>query len=152
LSGTIIAITVLSFAASLPAWASLGGDVTTVQADQVHMQGSLRTTRAENYTVDEIKNANGTVVREYVSPQGKVFGIAWQAPWPPDMRQLLGSYYDPYAQALQAQSASSRLGRRPLMIQQGGLTVQMAGHPRSFAGRAYLPEQLPANVKAEAIQ
>jgi hypothetical protein len=136
----------------IPVWASLGGDAASVQADQVHMRGSLRTTTAENYSVREIQSANGTVVREYVSAEGQVFGIAWQAPFPPDLRQLLGSYFDQYKQAVNAQSAASRMGRRPLTIQQPGLVVQMAGHPRAFAGRAYLPEQLPTNVKAEAIR
>ena len=147
----MIAMALLSFMAAVPAWASLGGDISSVQADQVHMQGTLRTTIAESYTVQEIQNTNGTVVREYVSAQGKVFGIAWQAPWPPDMRQLLGSYFDQYTQAVKSQSAA-RVGRRPLMVQQQGLVVQMAGHPRSFAGRAYLPDQMPTNVKAEDIR
>jgi hypothetical protein len=146
-----VAAALLFLAASVQAWASLGGDVTSVQADQAHIQASLRTTVGESYTVHEMQNASGSVVREYVSPQGKVFGIAWQAPWPADMHQLLGSYFDQYAQAVKSQSVA-RVGRRPLMIQQPGLVVQMAGHPRSFAGRAYLPDQLPANVKAEAIR
>jgi hypothetical protein len=52
---------------------------------------------------------------------------------------------------VKSQSAA-RVGRRPLMVQQQGLVVQMAGHPRSFAGRAYLPDQMPTNVKAEDIR
>ncbi|MGA9447392.1 MAG: DUF2844 domain-containing protein, partial [Candidatus Sulfotelmatobacter sp.] len=88
---------------------------------------------------------------EYVSSAGKVFAVAWQGPWPPDMRQLLGSYFEQYRQAAKAQS-SVRIGRRPLMIQQPGLVVQIGGHPRSFSGRAYIPDQLPSSVSAEAIQ
>ncbi|MGA8438271.1 MAG: DUF2844 domain-containing protein [Candidatus Sulfotelmatobacter sp.] len=136
---------------SLPAWAALGGDFASVQADQVHMQGSLRTTVATSYSVHEIQSPAGTVVREYVSSAGKVFAIAWQGQWPPDMRQLLGNYFEQYVQAAKAQS-SARMGRRPLEIEQPGLVVQMGGHPRSFRGRAYVPELLPSGVAAEAIQ
>lgn len=136
---------------ALPAFAALGGDASSVQADQARMQGSLRTTQAEAYTLHEIRAATGTVVREYVSPSGKVFAVAWQGPWPPDMRQLLATYFAQYQQALQSQ-ANSRAGRRPLLIQQPGFVVQSGGHMRSFAGRAYIPQMLPQGVSAEEIR
>ena len=79
---------------ALPAFAELGGDASSVQADQAYMQASLRTTTAQAYTVHEIQAPTGIIVREYVSPtSGKVFGVAWQGPWPPDMRQILGNYF-----------------------------------------------------------
>jgi Protein of unknown function (DUF2844) len=134
----------------LPAWAGLGEDVSSVQADQAKMLGSLRSTQTQAYAVHQIQAANGTVVREYVSG-GKVFAVAWQGPWPPDMRQILASYFDQYQQAAQTQ-VSSRAGRRPMKIEQPGLVVQSGGHMRSFAGRAYIPEMLPPRVSAEAIQ
>lgn len=134
-----------------PAWASLGGDTASIQADQVHMQGRRRTTAAESYAVHEIQGASGTVVREYVSANGKVFAVAWQGPWMPDMRQLLGSYFDQYARANQAQSGA-RMRRGPVLINEPGLVVQIGGHVRAFAGRAYVPEMLPSGVRAENIQ
>jgi hypothetical protein len=133
------------------AFGSLGGDAASVQADQVHMQGSRTMKAAESYTVHEIQAANGTVVREFVSAEGKVFAIAWHGPWIPDMRQLLGSYFDQYAQANQAQRGA-RMRRGPILINQPGLVVQIGGHPRAFAGRAYVPEMLPSGVGAENIQ
>lgn len=152
-AGAALALAIVCIA--LPAWAALGGDIASVQADQVQMRGSLRTTVAASYTVHEIQGASGTVVREYVTSSGtsagKVFAVAWQGPWPPDMRQLLGSYFDQYMQGAKAQSGA-RMGRRPLMIEQPGLVVEMGGHPRSFVGRAYVPEMLPAGVQAGEIQ
>lgn len=145
----LLSVTLLIIA--LPAWAGLGEDVSSVQADQAQMQGSLRSTQTQAYTVHEIQAATGTTVREYVSASGKVFGVAWQGPWPPDMRQILATYFEPYQQAAQAQ-ISARAGRRPLMIEQPGLIVQSGGHMRSFTGRAYIPEMLPAGVSAEAIR
>jgi len=136
---------------SLPAFAGLGEDVSSVQADQAHMQGSLRTTQTQAYTLHEIQAPSGIVVREFVSPTGKVFGVAWQGPWPPDMRQILAGYFGQYQQAAQAQ-VNSHAGRKPLVIDQPGLVVQSGGHMRSFTGRAYIPEMLPQGVSAEAIR
>src|ERR1700761_911288 len=83
--------------AAFPAWAALGGDITSVQSDQIHMQGTIRTTAKGSYAVHEIQSSAGTVVREYVASTGtstgKVFAVAWQGPYKPDMRQLLGTYF-----------------------------------------------------------
>jgi|ERR1700733_4571035 len=143
-------------AAALPAWGALGGDASTIQADQAHMQGSRRiilgqAVSGEPYTVHEIQGAHGTVVREYFSSHGIVFAVAWHGPWMPDMRQILGSYFEPYAQAVGSQR-NARLGRRPVRIEQPGWIVQNGGHLRSFAGKAYIPDMLPAGVRAEEIQ
>jgi uncharacterized protein DUF2844 len=143
------------FLPAFPAWAALGGSAATVQADQIHMQGTLRQTAAATYTVHEIQSGSGILVREYVASvgesAGKVFAVAWQGPWPPDMHQLLGNYFDQYVQAAKAQSAA-RFGRRPLAIDQPGFVMEMGGHPRSFMGRAYVPGMLPVGVRAEDIR
>ena len=116
------------------------------------MQGVLRTAQTEAaYKVQEIAAPTGTVVREYVSTSGKVFAVAWQGPWPPDMRQILGNYFGQYQQAAQTQ-ANSRAGRHPLIIQQSGFVLQAGGHMRSFAGRAYIPDMVPQGVSAEALR
>jgi Protein of unknown function (DUF2844) len=134
-----------------PLCASLGGDVTSVLADQVKMQGSLRTTSADSYTVHEIQTSTGVTVKEYVSPAGKVFAVTWQGAFHPDLRQLLGTYFDQYAQAVQAQRAERR-GHGPLLIQQAGLVVQITGHMRAFRGRAYVPQMLPAGLHSEDLR
>jgi hypothetical protein len=67
------------------------------------------------------------------------------------LRQLLGAYFDQYAQAVQAQRAE-RHGHGPVLIQQPGLVVQITGHMRSFRGRAYLPPMLPAGVHSEDLR
>ncbi len=134
-----------------PAFAALGEPASSVQADQAHMQGSLRTTQTQAYTIHEIHVATGTVVREYVSSSGRVFAVAWQGPWPPDMRQILGSYFEQYQKAVQAET-TSRAGRKPLHIEQPGFVVHAGGHLRSFAGHAYIPDMLPQGVSAEEIR
>lgn len=142
---------ILVLATVFPAWASLGGDTASIQADQLHMQGSRTTKAAESYTVQEIQASTGTVVREYLSPEGKVFAVAWNGPRLPDLRQLLGGYFEPYRTAVQSRSGV-RMVRRPLLINQPGLAVQIGGHIGAFSGRAYVPEMLPAGVCGEDIQ
>lgn len=139
------------FAAALPGWAALGGDVASIEADQVHMQGTRKTTVGQAFTVHEIQAASGVTVREYVSPAGQVFAIVWQGPWLPDLRQLLGKYFEHYVEGQKVQNVA-RVGRRPLQIEEAGLVVESGGHPRSFEGRAYLPELLPAGVGPDAIR
>jgi hypothetical protein len=142
---------VIFLVTAFPAWASLGGDARSIEADQVRMQGTRRMMAAQSYTVHEIQTATGTVVREYVSSQGTVFAVAWHGPWLPDLRQLLGSYFEQYARAAQSQNMV-RTGRGPLLIDAPGLVVQHGGYSRSSTGRAYVPEMLPAGVHAEEIQ
>jgi hypothetical protein len=145
-------VILISLGASTTAHAALGGDVSTVQADRVQMKGALlRITSTETFTVHEMRSPDGTTVREYVSPTGKVFGVAWEGPTTPDLQQLLGSYFDEYQRAARTARATRR-GRGPLLIQENGLVVQRSGHQRAFVGRAYDPQLLPNGVGAEAIQ
>jgi hypothetical protein len=64
----------------------------------------------------------GTVVREYVSPDGKVFGIAWNGPTMPDLRQLMGEHFDHYVQAV-----AKRGMRGPVHLDEPELVVRRAG-------------------------
>jgi hypothetical protein len=126
---------------------ALGGDATSVSQDQAHMKGSVRIARATAYTMHEIQAPTGTAVREYVSPAGKVFGVAWQGPFKPDLQQVLGTYYQQYVAA-----ARQRRARGPVTIQVPGLVVQSGGHQRGFVGRAYVPEMLPDGVQLQEIK
>jgi hypothetical protein len=143
--------TLVVFGAAFPACASLGGDTGSIQADQLHMQGTRTTKTVGSYEVHEIQAVTGTVVKEYLSPDGKVFAVAWHGPRLPDLRQLLGGYFEQYRAAAQPQSGA-RIVRRPIMINLPGLVVQISGHVGAFSGRAYVPETLPSGVREEDIQ
>lgn len=136
---------------TLPAFAALGEDLDSVEVDQAHMQATRKTMQTPAYTLHEIQSPTGTVVREYVSSAGKVFAVAWQGPWPPDMRQILGNYFAQFQQAAESQ-ANSHPGRKPLRIDQPNFVMRTGGHMRSYAGRAFIPELLPQGVNAEAIR
>jgi hypothetical protein len=144
-----------------PAYAVLGGDPMTAPqgatstaaqavAHAATASGASATT-AVNYTVQSTTLASGTVIDEYLSAQGVVFGIAWKGPRMPDLTSLLGSYFPQYKQGLEAQRAA-RGGRGPVNVQDAGLVVESGGHMGAFEGHAYLPQSLPAGVAASDIQ
>jgi hypothetical protein len=134
---------------SWPALAGLGGEATPVAVDAVTGKTVVRrAVPARNYTVQEIQSADGTTVREYVSAEGMVFGVAWKGPIMPDLEQLFGAHFESYRD----EARTRRPGRAPLRIDRGDLVVESGGHMRAFRGRAYLPQQLPAGVSADEIR
>jgi hypothetical protein len=136
---------------ALPAstFASLGGNVTTVDADRVQMKAAqLRIVRANAYT---LQSPTGVTIREYYAPGGTVFGVAWNGPWPPDMRQLLGSYFAQFQRANEA-ARNTRKTRGVLVVNDGSLIVQITGHARAFSGFAYAPGLLPQGVPPGVIR
>jgi Protein of unknown function (DUF2844) len=144
----IVGVAMLALAWPVSVRAELGGTVATVQNDQVQMKGTRRITTMANYSVHEIQAESGAKVREFVSPAGTVFGVAWDGPWKPDMKQILGSHFDQYVQAIQ----SKRPRRGAVSIQEPGLVVESSGHMRSFSGRAYVPQMVPQNVDPSTIK
>ena len=145
-------MTLLVLAMCIPSYAVLGGDEASIKQDQAQMKSSRTIKSQQSYAVHELTAQSGTVVREYISPDGKVFGVAWQGPFMPDLHDLLGNYYDQFSQAARAQREGPMRRRGPVSIQQPGLVVESGGHMRAFFGRAYLPDTLPAGVKAEEIK
>ena len=134
------------------AYASLGDDEVSAKDDQIYMNGALRTTINEAYTVHKITDPNGLIVREYVSSTGKVFAVSWQGPFFPNLQQLLGRYFDQFSQASKTRNNNSPRIRGPLLIQQPGLVVQSSGHMRAYSGRAYIPDMVPLGMDIEEVQ
>jgi hypothetical protein len=133
---------------SVPASAELGGTLTSIKADQQKMAASLQVSSASGFQLHEMQSAQGIRVREYASPNGMVFGVTWNGPWAPDLRQLLGTYFNQYMVAAQGKKAA----RGPVTIQLPGLIVERGGHARSFFGRAYVPQMIPQGVTADDIK
>ena len=137
-------------ASTLPGWAELGGSVESIAADQAKFQAKRKMAEMPGYTVHEISRADGGVVREYVTPAGRVFGVSWSGPTIPDLAQLLGSYQAEFRNALLAQSKS--FGRGPAAVHNSDLVVETGGHMRAFQGRAYVNSLLPSGVSPELIK
>lgn len=133
---------------ALPAFAALGGDAASVTNDQIQMRATLRSSQSQGYSVHELSDPAGNVVREFVSPEGRVFGMAWHGPFRPNFQQLLGTYFEQFAEA----GKNHRRGTGPLIIEQPGLVLYSGGHMRAFFGKAYVPAMLPQGVTADAIK
>lgn len=132
---------------SCSSFAALGGDVTSIRADQAHMRAQGRVVQNAAFTVHEMQTESTTVVREFVSPDGKVFGISWQGPTSPDLQQMLGNYYSEFAAA-----RPMRRLHGPVTIRTQNLVIQSGGHMRALTGRAYLPAMVPVAVRLEDIK
>jgi hypothetical protein len=145
----------LAFSAALlvtvrSALAALGGSADSVESDRralFAVRGG--TTAHKSYSVQEI-DYGGTAVREYVSPDGIVFAIAWNGIRHPDLTALLGSYAGPYREALQ--KAPRQPGARHLSLKADGVVVEKWGHVRSLRGRAYAPDLIPPGVSIDEIR
>ncbi|MBC8736838.1 hypothetical protein OKW30_003875 [Paraburkholderia sp. Clong3] len=105
-----------------------------------------------SYTVRETTFGNGTVVREYLSTSGAVFGISWHGPQMPDLSDLLGSYFPQYVAGVKAARAARGNARGPVAVDESGLVVRSGGHMGAFSGVAWLPSALPAGVSGSDIQ
>lgn len=89
-------------------------------------------------------------MREFASPTGHIFAVTWQGAAFPDLKQLLGSHFEEFQQAVASQNRGG--GHAPLIVHLPGLVVEMGGHMRAFTGRAYLPDKLPSGVRDEDIR
>ena len=135
-------------AAALPGWAALGGSVDTVATDQVKFQAKRAITQMRTYNIHLINSNDGTVIKEYVTPAGKVFGVSWSGPTIPDLTQLLGTYSAEFQTTVRAQPRRRRAG----VVHNPDLVVESTGHMRAFYGRAYVNSMLPSGVTAEMVQ
>jgi hypothetical protein len=144
----LFACPMLFFAVSFPSFGALGSRI--AQVDASSQANTVRLTRKQAYTERETRSGNGTIIREYISPAGTVFAVAWQGPFFPEMRDVLGAYFDEYV----TESAVQRTehpGHWSLDLHEPELVVQMGGHARAYFGRAYDPTLLPPGVSADEL-
>ncbi|MGA7179375.1 MAG: DUF2844 domain-containing protein [Thiobacillaceae bacterium] len=138
-------------AVSIPACAELGGDESGISSDAAVTRMQLRAVvRADTrYRVHELRDAASDVsVREYVNPDGKVFGVAWDGPTKPDLSQVLGPYFTRYTSA----ATGHGLVRRLRSIDQPDFVLRVSGHMRHFIGSAWVPNLIPANVDPAEVK
>jgi Protein of unknown function (DUF2844) len=144
----IAGVLVFLFLGSIPGWAVLGEYESSITTDQQRIHAQLHQISRQGYSIHQLSAGSGRTVREYVSPKGVVFGVAWQGPTMPNLQQLLGSYFEQVQQA--ARSRRQRGG--PLVVRTDNLVMVSGGHMRSFHGIAYAPNLLPAGVPAEVVR
>lgn len=127
--------------------AALGDDASTIAASAARLKGTVSASAAARYTRHEIVQGSGTSLRQYVSPAGRIFAVAWQGPVVPDLREVLGPYFDRYVNA----ASERRLRRMPVELREADLVVVTGGRLRAFRGFAYLPALTPAQVDPETL-
>jgi hypothetical protein len=136
------AVMVATFSPSV-ACAALGEPESTVQSDVAQLRAAMKSTEERiGYRVHEIELPSGTLLREFVGPDGNVFAVAWKGPQMPNLRQAFGRYFDIFAAA----PRSKFTDHKHLQVQQGDLVVQSSGHTLTFSGRAYLASAVPSGV------
>jgi len=139
----------MALAAPSAAFATLGGDVSTLQADREQMKASAPAIRkTTGYAVHEMTTTGGTTVREYANSAGTVFAVAWNGPHIPNLRQLLGPYFDTYTTG----ASAKHVGHTHLSIRQDSLVVRASGHMRAFSGTAYVPKLMPPGISEQEIK
>jgi uncharacterized protein DUF2844 len=121
--------------------ATLGEPEVSVQADSAKLQSSVKMTDQSLFRVHELTLQGGTVVREFVGLDGKVFAVSWHGPYMPNLRQMLGKYF-----VIMTSAPRLHPDHNHMQIQQGDLVVQNGGHMLAFSGRAYLASAIPAGV------
>jgi len=130
--------------------ATLGESVASVAKDHAALSAVRRSAKVlSGYTVHEIES-DATSVREYASPSGVVFGIAWNGLIHPDLTPLLGSYADAYREGLR--KTPRHPGRRRQQVKAERVVVEKWGHMRNLQGRAYAPSLIPPGVSVDEIK
>lgn len=151
LIGTVALLTASAPAIQPPLWAALGQPVATVERDRVMMKGQRQNRTVAGYSLDTITVA-GMQIKEYASPDGLVFAIVWKGTGAPDLKLLLGEYFEEYQEKVTAARGRTPRAREPFRMRSDRLVVERAGHSRSAWGRAYLPSHLPPGIRPEDIQ
>ncbi len=145
-----LCLLVATVAIARPAPATLGEPSASIATDSKAISAvrNAATARA-GYTVQVIASDSVTV-REYISPSGVVFGIAWNGLIHPDLTTLLGSYNGEYQKALRQNPRKP--GRRFSQVKTNRIVVEKWGHMRNLQGRAYVPALIPPGVTADEIK
>lgn len=124
------------------AHAALGDDVASIERDHAALRGTIAIVPMQSYDVHQMTNESGTTVREYASRAGKVFAVTWSGARVPDLKQLLGVYFDRYVTAARAH----RTGHHVLSVDTPELSVKVVRFQRMSNGQVLVPALLPSGV------
>src|SRR5580692_10969129 len=148
-TGLALCAALAATSVTLPAFAALGGDASSVDADVAKMKAQAQATPVNGYTVSQMTLPTGTVVKEYVSVEGKVFAVTWKGPSVPNLQQTLGTYFAAFQAA---GSVPHGANHHQLRVQQSDFVLQTGGHMRAWRGAAYVPSLLPPNFSLDDIK
>lgn len=102
------------------------------------------------YRVQRTVQESGTLVSEFVRPDNVVFAVSWQGPILPDLKVLLGTYFDVFAAPAEVPLRTRSLGS-PLALKTDAVVIQSVGRMRGFRGYAYVPSLVPASLRISDV-
>ena len=129
--------------------AALGEREDSVEKDRQLLGGTRITMENSEFTVHQI-TTGGTILKEYVSPQGIIFGVSWRGRVHPDLSILLGSYYLEYQNALEINP--KKKGRGSSVLKSSNFHIEKSGHMRDLTGRAFVSNLIPKGLTDEVVQ
>jgi Protein of unknown function (DUF2844) len=129
-----------------------GATAATAHAQLGETQGSSADTQSRSLLNGAIRihtftDEGGTAVTEYATSTGKVFAYTWHGPTVPDLHALLGKYDMSFRKGSAAQLDGTH-NLHASHVERSDVVVESGGRMRSYVGRAWLPQALPAGVTA----
>src|SRR5258706_5118582 len=134
----------------LPAAAELGGDENSVLRQEARMMAMRSATTTAQFTMHELRRADGSTVREYLGATGTVFAVAWDTRYKPNLKDLFGASYPTYDAAVQEEMRRPGV-RRQFGVKQPQLIVFSTSHLQVFRGRAWVPTLVPAGLDPSLV-
>jgi hypothetical protein len=146
----VLGLLVAALGTAQTAQATLGESADSLISDRKELSTMRSATIVrDTFTIQEI-SSDSVTVREYLSPSGVVFGIAWNGLIHPDLTPLLGPYNEEYRKSLR--QTTRKPGRRSSRVKTDRIVVEKWGHMRNLQGRAYVPSLLPPGVTVDEIK
>lgn len=132
-----------------PVLAGLGESSESIEGDRQMLQATHTTQQKAGFTV-HVLTAPGAVVREYATPTGVIFALAWHhRTGLLNLETLFGPYYQEYAEAVANEALRSRRSHR---ITTEHLIVERAGRMGAVSGRVWVPPLVPPGLSQDRIQ
>jgi hypothetical protein len=135
-------VLIVVFAPLEAALAALGENIGSLARDHEALRATLLVRPMHGYDVHEMVSASGVTVREYATQAGNVFAVTWSGTQVPDLKVLLGAYFERYVVLAQ----THRRGHHVLSINTPDLVMTSIRIQRMAAGQAYVPSLLPSGV------
>ena len=131
------------------ALAALGDSEASIGHDATRMVAARQLRQQSSFTVHTLRQADGSVIHQFATPDHRVFAVTWRAQHKPDLSVLLGSSYASYVQGVQAKASVAGV-QRHFQHQALDLVVQSSGYLNVFKGYAYRPSMVPAGFSLSA--
>ncbi len=146
----ILSLQVLMWAGQIPYAAATLGEYKDMSENSRRSggEGKRKIFSKSSYQVHETTSEDG-LIREYVLPDGTVFGVTWRGMCEPDLTVLLGSYFSEANEALRQTKAHP--GRGPKGAASSNIVIEKSGHMRDVRGRAYIPDLMPPHLNPQDL-